>query len=341
MIKYKIESTMPGGHIHTHMIIMQLKSTQQEEAFANISAIIDELHKSHGYRIRGHEVHQTREVMAKTTLAERAEMVSRFCAQNDMQYLAYHSPILGGSQNVWEDRWRKKVRESVALTIQEAQAVRKEAGLQPDKKVVIVFHLASYVPLKEMPRTHKEKLALYHAAEQEFLGLFAEQETDGCVLAVENTYPRRSGDSSSVGPFHPLELGRMMEKHGVRTALDLAHYQLYSNYLSRGGSGNVAGDLDRERYGRAPSWEGCIEALAGSLALLHISDARGFEVKGEGLPVGAGEIPFAQVLGACNSLGRDLQGTIELNRGHLQKGRLQFESARWLLENVPGVFKET
>ncbi|UVS68217.1 apurinic/apyrimidinic endonuclease family protein [Nitrososphaera viennensis] len=316
---------------------MQLKSTQQEEAFANIAAIINRLHESHGYRIRGHEVHQTRGVMAKTSLPERAKMVSRFCARNDIQYLAYHSPILGRGQNIWEDGWREKVKESLALTIREAQAVRKEAGLS--SKVVIVFHLTSYVPSSKMPRTHEEKLALYRAAEQGFLEFFGEQDADGCILAVENTYPRNDGDSASVGPFHPSDLGRM-EKHGVRTVLDLAHYQLYSNYLSRG-KGKPAGDLDRERYGHAPSWGQCIKALASSLVLLHISDASGFEVRGEGLPVGTGEIPFADVLGACNSLGRDVQGTIELNCGHLQQGRLQLESARWLLENVPGVFQET
>ncbi|WP_148699239.1 hypothetical protein [Candidatus Nitrososphaera evergladensis] len=317
---------------------MQLKSTQQEEAFANIAAIINRLHKSHGYRIRGHEVHQTRGVMAKTSLPERAKMVSSFCARNGIRYLAYHSPILGRGQNIWEDKWREKVKESLALTIQEAQAVRKEAGLQ--SKVVIVFHLTSYMPSKEVPRTHKEKIALYEAAEQEFLKFFkSEQDTDGCVLAVENTYPRHDGDSESIGPFHPSELARM-EKHGIMTALDLAHYQLYSNYLSRG-KGRLAGDLDRERYGRAPFWDQCIKKdLASSLALLHISDASGFEVRGEALPVGSGEIPFADVLGACNSLGRDVRGTIELSCGHLQKGRLQFESARWLLENVPGAFKE-
>jgi sugar phosphate isomerase/epimerase len=319
------------------MIIMQLKSTQQEEAFANISAIINSLRESHGYRIRGHEVHQTRGVMAKTSLSERAEMVSRFCARNDIEYLAYHSPILGRGQNIWDEKWREKVKESLALTVREAQAVRKQAGLK--NKVVIVFHLTSYVSSEEMPRTHEAKLALYQAAEQELLKFFGSgQETDGCILAVENTYPRLDGDSASVGPFHPADLCRM-EKHGVRTVLDLAHYQLYSNYLSYG-KGRTAGDLDRERYGYAPPWDQCIKALAGSLVLLHISDARGFKVEGEGLPVGSGEIPFADVLAAANSLGRDMQGTIELNCGHLQKGRLQLESARWLLENVSGVFKE-
>lgn len=331
------------------MIIMQLKSTQQEEAFANIAAIIDRLRKSHGYRIRGHEVHQTREVMSKTSLPERAKMVSGFCARNDIRHLAYHSPILGTGQNIWEEKWRKKVKESLALTIKEAQAVRKEAGIS--SKAVIVFHLASYVPSGKVPKTYEAKLALYGAAEHEFLGFFAgkqqegeeedddnDGETDGCILAVENTYPRQYGGSASVGPFHPQELARM-EKHGVMTALDLAHYQLYSNYLSYG-KGKPAGDLDRERYGRAPSWKQCIRALASSLALIHISDAKGLEVPGEGLPVGSGEIPFAEVLGACNSLGRDVPGTIELNLGHLQNGRLQLESAARLLEGVPGVFKE-
>ncbi len=314
---------------------MQLKCTQREEAFANIAAIIHSVHKSHGYRIRGHEVHQTRAVMAKASLSERAEVVSRFCACNDIEYLAYHSPILGSGQNIWDARWREKVKESLALTILEAQAVRKQICLR--SKVIVVFHLASYVSPMETPRTYEDKLALYEAAEREFSQVFhSEEETDGCILAVENTYPRKDGSSTSIGPFHPTDLSRM-EKHGIKTVLDLAHYHLYSNYLSFG-KGKVVGDLDRERYGHAPSWDECINALASSLVLLHISDARGFEVEGEGLSLGTGEIPVANVLDIANSLGRDIQGTIELNCGHLQKGRLQLKSARWLLERAPGIF---
>lgn len=319
------------------MIIMQLKSTQQEEAFANIAAIIHSVHKSHGYRIRGHEVHQTRGVMAKTSLSERAEMVSRFCACNDIEYLAYHSPILCSGQNIWDAKWREKVKESLALTIREAQAVRKQISLR--SKVIVVFHLTSYVPSVQIPRTYEGRLALYEAAEQEFLQFFhSEGEMDGCILAIENTYPRKDGSSISIGPFHPIELSRM-EKYGIKTVLDLAHYHLYSNYLSYG-KDKLVGDLDREKYGHAPSWDECINALASSLVLLHISDARGFEVEGEGLLVGTGEIPIANVLNTANSLGRDMQGTIELNCGHLQKGRLQLESAIWLLENAPGIFQE-
>jgi hypothetical protein len=335
------------------MIIMQLKSTQQEEAFDNITAIINKLHTSYNYRIRGHEVHQTRGVMTKTSLSERVKMVSRFCACNEIQYLAYHSPILGKCQNIWEERWQKKVKESITLTIQEAQAVEKEIGLD---KVTIVFHMTNYMPFKQAPKTYQDKILLYQKAEDEFLKLFEElgvvvvdkDDDDNnnsnsgsscCVLAVENTYPRYDRDSMSIGPFHPLEM-RRMEKHGVKTTLDLAHYQLYSNYM-RYGKGSTAGDLDRERYGEAPSWRQCIETLANSLVLIHISDATGLDAKGEGLPVGTGEIPIAEVLSLASRLpGKNVQGTIELSSGHLYKSQLQLESAKWLLENIPDAFKE-
>jgi len=50
-------------------------------------------------------------------------------------------------------------------------------------------------------------------------------------------------------------------KYGIKTTLDLAHYQLYSNYLLYG-RGNLIGDLERQIYGSAPSWKECIKYFA-------------------------------------------------------------------------------
>lgn len=317
------------------MIILQLKSIQDEAALAGISSIIKALDADYGYKIRGHEIHQTRGVMANTTLNERVEMVSRFCTRNELTHLAYHAPILGRGQNIWEETWKDKVRESLALTIEEASRVRKEAGIP--SKAIVVFHLTNYLQLHKLPRTIEEKLRLFKDAEREFLEFAGTQPTEGCILAVENVFPRHDGDYASIGPFHPKELVRM-EKHGIKTTLDLAHYQLYSNYL-REGTGNVVGDIDRMAYGQAPSWGQCLKILGGSLALLHISDASGYTLKGEGLALGQGEIPLSLLLKLAGSL-RTVQGTLELVDGHLDNGRLQLEGAKWLLQNASDVLQE-
>lgn len=301
-----------------------------------MSSIIKAIDKEYGYKIRGHEIHQTRSVMGMTSLKERVDKVSRFCSRNELDHLAYHAPILGRGQNIWEDAWNDKVRKSLALTIEEAASVRQEAGISG--RITVVFHLTSYLHANKLPRTMEEKLQLFKAAESEFLqfaGNRLSNDCGGCILAVENVYPRKDNDFANIGPFHPQELVRMKE-YGIKTALDIAHYQLYSNYLEYG-KNNAMGDLDKETYSQAPSWKQCIDILSESLVLLHISDAKGFTLEGEALPLGKGEVPLHQVLREAGT-GRTLQGTLELTGGHLDNGRLQGEGARWLLHNARDVF---
>jgi hypothetical protein len=109
---------------------------------------------------------------------------------------------------------------------------------------------------------------------------------------------------------------------------------LYSSYIKHG-MGNLLGDLEREIRGNLPSWSDCIDILANSLIQLHISDAKGYDSAGEGLPLGQGEIPIKEVLQEVHSLNRIIRGTLELDDGHLDHSRPQLESAKWLLENVP------
>lgn len=315
------------------MIVLQLKSTQDETALASISSIIKILKKDCNYKVRGHEIHQMQDVMAATTLRERVDRVSRFCARNELDYLAYHAPIFDRGQNIWEDAWREKIKQSIGLTVEEASRVKSETGMP--SSVIVVFHLTNYVHKDRLPTTIEEKLRMFKAAEDEFMKFDLDYLAGNCVLALENTYPRYDNGFANTGPFHPRELVRM-ERHGIKTALDIAHYQLYANYL-KSGRGNLIGNIDREEYRRAPSWRQCINILAKSLALLHISDARGLTVEGEGLPLGQGEIPLLQVLREAGS-GRTVQGTLELNGGHLGNGKLQLESAKWLLYNAGDVF---
>lgn len=107
-------------------------------ALDNISRIIKEVRKDYGYRIRGHEIHQVAGVMRRTSLAERAKMVSSFCATNELENISYHAPILYPGDNIWDEKRRGRVIESIKVTVEEAEAVCKEAGLD---KPVIVFHL--------------------------------------------------------------------------------------------------------------------------------------------------------------------------------------------------------
>lgn len=128
----------------------------------------------------------------------------------------------------------------------------------------------------------------------------------------------------------------IQESRRVISEVDISH-QLYSNYLIHG-KGNLVGDLERDVYGRAPSREECIATLRNSLVHLHISDATGFLPGGEGFRLGRGEIPITKVLKIVNSLGRTIQGTIELSEEHLYRGRFQMEAADWLLTRVRDVF---
>jgi len=320
------------------LIVLQLKSAQDPVAVDNISRIIKVIYDEYGYRIRGHEIHQVSGVMRRTSLAERIEMVSRFCTKNEIECLTYHAPILGSGDNIWNAKRREKVKDSIRVTAREAETVCKEAGGM--QKPVVVFHLTSYVPLQELAATWEVKSALLERAGQEFLAFYKEElENSSCTFAVENTYPRYKADSASVGPFHPAELVRLA-KHGVATTLDLAHYYLYSNYVKYGQGSNLVGDLDRQHYGPAPGWLECVKILGDSLVQLHISDARGMDIQGEALPLGEGEIPVAEVLDVINSAGRTVRGTLELGRGHLNGARLQMEGAKWLMENVPEVFEK-
>jgi hypothetical protein len=316
------------------VIILQLKSTQERAALDNISAIIKKVSNEDGYRIGGHEIHQVAQVMHDLPLEERVETVSRFCRDNNIEYLTYHAPILGPGDNIWEKEKKEKVKKAVRVTCEEAEIVCRQAGIA--SRAIVVFHLTSYVRKTQIPSTKEEKMRLIERAERDFLALYKELETS-CILAVENTYPRCKHAAANIGPFHPAELVRM-KSFGIAATLDFAHYQLYSNYLAYG-RGNAVGDLDRQLYGQAPSWGECAEILGDSLVQLHISDAKGTEIEGEALQLGEGEIPVVDVLEAINS-NRVVRGTLELGGGHLNGATLQLEGTRWLLKNARHIFEK-
>lgn len=314
-------------------IVLQLKSTQKKQDLNDISNIIQIIKDQNGYNIQGHEIQQLAEIMKKTSFAERIRMVSEFCSKNEIECLTYHAQIFENGKNIWDKRYRRAIEESILQSIEEAEAVCSQSGIRND--VIIVFHLTHYVPRSDLPITREKKLELLSRSEEAFLS-FHEKEgigrRKGIVMALENGYQKYYPKFATAGPYHPRDIAHL-EKHGVKTVLDLSHYQLYANY-AKYGRGNLLGDLDREIHGQPPNWQECIYILSGSLVQLHISDAKGFDPAGEGLNLGQGEIPIKQVLQSIHSLKRMVRGTIELDNGHLNHSKSQLEAARWILENA-------
>lgn len=320
--------------IASGMIILQLKSTQKEGDLRDISKVVNSIFRKYGYKIKGHEVQQLDSIINKSTLAERANMIIDFCSKNDIQHLTYHTTIFENGENIWDERWQKRISNSISMTIQEAEKVHDSVDLKND--IVIVCHLTSFALISDLPLTKKKKFEMKKKTEKVFLKLYRSLEKAHCIIALENLYPKYYEKYAIVSPLHPLEITGL-KKYGVKTTLDISHYHIYSNYLLQG-DGNTVGDLDREIYGHAPSWQECINMLADTLVQLHISDGNGYTSDGEGLPVGEGEIPISDILFRIAKLKQPIQGTIELKDGHLHNAELQRKSAEWLLENAHSIF---
>jgi hypothetical protein len=354
------------------LIILQLKSTQNESAFLDLSEIISYLDNEHGYKIRGHEIHQIQKNIEKLTLRQRADLVSSFCSKNDIEYLTYHVPTSRNEgQSISDERSFEKASNAIITTIKEAERVYEECRLE--NKVIIVYHLPSVISFDEIPYLNRDlKFKILDNAERCFLEFYQRNNNDitrSCTLTLENAFPKYFMDNSyyaSINMYHPLEMIRL-RKYGIKVTFDLSHYIIYSNYILCG-KGNQVGDLDRQIYGStAPSWNECIDLLGSSLVQLHINDGKGTDYPGEGLPPNEGEIPIKEVLqyinygnynnnnsinGAQNAStslrnhpkqeeirnNRPIGGTIELREGHLYNGELQRRAAEWLLANVGDVF---
>ncbi|HEY6884020.1 MAG TPA: hypothetical protein VI278_08295 [Nitrososphaeraceae archaeon] len=122
------------------MIILQLKSTQNINSLEDISSIISYLYNEHNYKIRGHEIQQINSNIEKTTIVERANIVSSFCSKHELDYLTYHTPFLvnGTSLYYYDDiKWHQKMSDSILITIKEAEKVYSDSNLKHN--VIIVF----------------------------------------------------------------------------------------------------------------------------------------------------------------------------------------------------------
>ncbi|MBV9179580.1 MAG: hypothetical protein JO327_00470 [Nitrososphaeraceae archaeon] len=330
------------------MIVLQLKSNHNTNYLEDISFIINYLYNKHNYKIRGHEIQQINSIIEKTTIAERTNIVSSFCSKHELDYLTYHTPFLVNDTNLYYDniKWHQRIADSLLVTIKEAEKVYSDANLK--HRIIIVFHINGFIPKQDLPFLTKEtKNKIIKRLESSFIDCLynnptfrSDQDTNDqryYLLAVENNYPKQSANSQLVGLYHPIDLLEL-KKYNVKVTLDLSHYQIYSNYLLYGNGNNTLGDLERQIYGaNIPSWKDCIYMLRDSLAQLHISDAKGTDQNGEGLPLKEGEMDVEGILNEINSLEENrkiIQGTIELKEGHLNNAKLQKQSADWLLTNI-------
>ena len=281
-------------------------------------------------------------MMNDTSMNERAKLVIDFCAKNEIEYLTYHSPIFLNGENIWDERWKSEITKSILLTVEEAEMVHSNAGLR--NNVIVIVHLTNYAPMTELPISTQQRNRMFDDTTREFTKLYLEElsQRKYCQIAVENAPPVSHGTYKIVGPFHPLEISRF-EESGIGSVLDFAHYSMFSKYL-KSGREIYWGDADSEIeavHRTAPEWPEAIGMLSKSLVQLHINDAKGSDTAGEGLPLGAGEIPIVDMLQSiASTIDRRIRGTIEIKNGHLNNNRLQSEAADWLLTRLStGVFE--
>lgn len=324
------------------MIILQLKSTQRKADLESISNVIRTIENTRSYKIKGHEIQQLATVMNDKSMKERGQLVIDFCTKNEIEYLTYHSPIFLNGENIWDERWKREIANSILLTAEEVEMVHSKAGFS--NKVIVIVHLTNYAPIAELPLTAKERNRMFEDTAREFLELFQEHlsQRKYCEIAVENAPPVSHGAYKIVGPFHPLEISQF-ENYGIGAVLDFAHYSMFSKYLQSGRE-IYWGDADSETedlHKTAPDWSEAIRILSKSLVQLHINDAKGSDTAGEGLPLGEGEIPIVDILETiASTIRRTIRGTIEIKNGHLNSNRLQLEAAHWLLSRIStGVFE--
>ncbi|MGH9988310.1 MAG: hypothetical protein ACRD8W_30620, partial [Nitrososphaeraceae archaeon] len=285
------------------MIILQLKSAHNESDIGDIEDIRSFIYEKYGYKIRGHEIHQSLEGLRKLSLNQSASLVTRFCSKNDIEYLTLHVPIPRNERGYLHNELSYEIaNDSILATIREAEIIYRECGFK--NKVVIVYHLQSVISVDQIPSLNIElKFRILEKAERNLIDFclrYKDYFNSFAILTLENVFPKYfqnadDGNYATVNMFHPAEMIRL-KKYGIMVTFDLSHYNIYSNHLSYEKNSNVA-EIDRRIYGlTAPSWNDCLDLLGDSLAQLHINDGRGIGVSGEGLMLSEGEIPLTDIL---------------------------------------------
>ena len=149
------------------MIILQLKSIQTREALDTLSNIIKSIHQKFDYKIKGHEIHEIIRNMEKIPLSHRANVVSSFCARNEIEYLSYHAPRI--KANIYDKKESQKIINSIRDTIIESEKVASDVHI---KRTTIVFHLTNYIQNEEGYQiTRETKLGPFFISDTiQFLG---------------------------------------------------------------------------------------------------------------------------------------------------------------------------
>jgi hypothetical protein len=332
------------------LIILQLKSSYNHSDLADIEEIYSYIRKKFEFKIKGHEIHQSLEDLNKLSFIQRAYIVTRFCSENEIEYLTLHVPIPRNERGYIHSAKSQKITNDLILgTVREAEIIHRECRFK--NKVVIVCHLPSIISADEIHYFNKAvKFSILEKAEEHLIDFYQHYQdylTSFATLTLENVFPKyffhntNAGSYATVNMFHPAEMIRLKE-YGIKTTLDFSHYNIYSNLLSNDEMHDNIVKVEREAYGStAPSWKDCIDLLGESLIQLHISNSKG---TAEGLMLPDGEIPLLDILKYINfgnycNLGRPIQATIELKEGHLNHSKFQRNAVEWLLLSTDTIFQ--
>ncbi|MEM5814767.1 MAG: hypothetical protein QXD77_03035, partial [Candidatus Aenigmatarchaeota archaeon] len=234
--------------------------------------------------------------------------------------LAYHYPIKTNRYTMEDakkyDIASSKDAEIIGLTketIKEAAMVGHALGLD---RVIVDAHLFGFVDSNPTEKARGEYL---RTGEANLLGLkkFADDcsATYGCKVALtrENNPPDH-GLLLGTLDFAPQDVVRTANK-GIGVCLDFAHIGQLVNYYKRGKGELPGADMSRNLYGDV-TVRGAVEITGEHLALVHINDAYGYMMEGEGVEVGFGNFPHKTAIPLICRKAGSVIGTYEIKYGH-------------------------
>jgi hypothetical protein len=187
---------------NTRLIILQLKSTQDRNALTNISSIVNYLNEKYGYKIKGHEIQQVGSNIKKMTLSERTNIISSFCAKNEIEYLTYHAPNI--MHNIFDERWRQRIIDSILITVKEAEKVFCDVSLR--NKVIVVFHLTNFISMELLPTISKElKYKIMRKTQEAFLDFYNNNNKELNLTARPEEITQRCSETLYANENIPFE----------------------------------------------------------------------------------------------------------------------------------------
>jgi hypothetical protein len=276
------------------------------------------------------EIHELFSIMRERPLIERVESAAAIM-KGKIDRLAFHQP-LESPANSWEQTV-KVLKFDLAFednafalglareTIIEAITLGLRLGLE--KTVCINFHLEGLVCNHDVSLENKLRCLLRGEEALRQLRRFTEaycfdsgftkNGQPQAVLVHENTFSFRSNEVFALLSVHPEEITRLL---GIGVNIDFAHLQIAINYLNAN-PGSESAKIENKLYPPL-DWETTIETVKDRLELLHLNDAKGWTIEGEGLEIGLGEISYETIIPLiCCSINKEVMGTIEVKTQHL------------------------